>query len=239
MDKIVLELAKKFKREFGKNLLSVSVHGSVAQEDTHLESDIDYFLVFSEINYNILRKLKNLKQLYEKENSVELSLNIQKKEELPIIRNNAFYHKNRYALFLHEATKIDKTLIGEDPYRVSKLPSKQEIRLEAVRIVNSFAYFLRKFIVNSNIDHAVKEAVRYVIMSTQYANAFIGDYPLTTRESVYSFERNFKNFSKSTTPRKFFQIKRGETTIDNKEILLDEAISFLEDLDELLFKKFN
>jgi len=239
MKKIVYSIAKRFKEKLGSNLLSVSIHGGYAQEDINKDSDIDFFLILKKIDIGILKKVRDLKEKFEKEYGKKLSVNIQKESELPKIRKKAFFHKNRYALFLHEANKIDKTIIGKNPYKINTLPSHEEIRLEAIRIINSFAYFLRKFIVNSNLDFAVKEAIRYVIIATQYANAFIGYYPLKTKDSVEEFENNFADFKLNRLPLEFRRIKRGERKIIDKKDILNNAVSFLESLDEYIFSKFN
>ena len=216
MKRIVHKIAKVFKEGLGTNLLSISVHGSYAQKYVNENGDIDYFLILKKIDILIFKKIRNLKEKSEKKYGKKLSINIQKESELPKIRKKAFFHKNRYALFLHEANKIDKTIIGKNAYETNILPSHEEIRLEAIRIINSFAYFLRKFIINSNLDFAAREAIRYVIISTQYANAFMGHYPLETKDSIKNFKKNFGDFKLNKLPLQFMRLKGRRKKINNK-----------------------
>jgi predicted nucleotidyltransferase len=239
LGKLAMKIAKILKAEFKDNLLSVSLHGIVPQNNTHKDSDIDFFLVFEKIKYNELMRLKELKMDLENKYKVELSLNIQKHTEMPEYRKKYFYHKNRYALFLHEANKIDKVLIGENLYKTGDLPTQEEITLEAIRIVNSFAYFLRKFIVNSNIDFAYYEAVRYVVMVTQYANSIKGLYPTKTYEATELFKDNFKEFKHYELPVEYMKLKKHEIEPGDKNQVIKKALSFLEDIDEYLFSIIN
>jgi predicted nucleotidyltransferase len=232
-------IAERFKDELKDSIIAISLHGSFAQGDFDRNSDIDYFMVLNEITLQLLIKIKILREKYEKEYGRKLSINILKETELPKTRKRAFYHKNRYALFLHEANKIDKVLIGNNPFFVESLPEKEEIQLEAVRIINSFSYFLRKFIVNSGLDYSVTEAIRYVIMATQYANAFLGEYPLKTSESINKFLINFDDFELKELPKILYAIKKGNKRPINRDKILDESIKFLESLDEYLFLRYS
>jgi len=234
----VKEIAELFKKELKENLISVIIHGSFAQDYAYKNSDIDYFLILKKLDLNILERTKKVKLRAEKNYNLKLSINIQKLAEMPKYRGKVFYHKNRAALFLHEANKIDKVILGTNPYKIDRLPSHQELKVESIKIINSFAYFLRKFIVNSNLDYSLKEATRYVIMATQYANAFEGRYPTKTKEAVELFPRLFKNFKLKDLPTKLFKYKRGEIELDKRKILKDSLL-FLESLDELLFKKYS
>ncbi len=238
MEQVVFIIANKLKETLGDSLVSVSVHGSFAQDSQVKDSDIDYFIILKDISLDILLKIREFKGEVEKKHGRELSLNVQKESELPKLRQKAFYHKNRYALFLHEANKIDKIIIGKNPYEVDVLPSIDEIRLEAVRIINSFAYFLRKYIVNSSLDFSVKEAIRYVIMATQYANAFKGEYPLKTEDSIGLFVNGFCDFKLKGIPEKFYKLKGQGLRGAKKSVILAEGLMFLESLDEYLFKEF-
>lgn len=238
VEKIVYDIADYFKQNMGDSLVSVIVHGSFAQDSAHKSSDIDYFFVLKYINYVLLNKIRELKIDAEKIFKRELSINIQKLSEMPSKRGKAFYHKNRYALFLYETNKIDKVIIGKNPYLTESMPSDEEIKLEAVRIINSFSYFLRKYIVNSDIDFCIKEAIRYVIMSTQYANAFRGIYPTKTKESVKIFSEKFSDFKMKNLPIELFELKVKRINAD-KDKILKESVEFLESLDEYLFEKYS
>lgn len=239
MDEEILLIAKKFKSLLKSNLVSVMLHGSYAQDFNHKNSDIDYFLILKKIDLPTLFEIRKLKEDAEQEYGREISINIQKVSEMPKIRKETFYHKNRCALFLHEANKIDKVLIGENPYYLKDLPSEQELKIESIKIINSFAYFLRKYLVNSDLDFSFKESLRYVVMSTQYANAFVGDYPKSTKDSVESFSKNFSDFSLKELPMELIEIKRGTTKVYDKEKILGQSIAFLEELDEYLFGKYS
>ncbi|MBU1252381.1 MAG: hypothetical protein KJ905_00430, partial [Nanoarchaeota archaeon] len=186
-----------------------------------------------------LKKLAKLKVKLQDKYKIDLSLNIIKEKELPKFRKKAFFHKNRYALFLHEANKIDKVIFGDNPFHTTDLPSHNEIRLEAIRIINSWAYTIRKILVNKgSVDDAIKDALRFSIYSTQYANAFNGIYPLATSESVKRFEEDFKQFKPSKNIRQIFRWKNKKDPIDDKDLVYRVCLDFLEKLDEYLFKNY-
>jgi predicted nucleotidyltransferase len=232
------EIAELFKKELKTNLLSVSIHGSVAQENYSDKSDIDFFLVLNKVDYPILNRINILRNKYEKAYSIDLSINIQKEEELPKHRGKYFYHKNRYALFLYESKEIDKVLIGENPYLSDYAPSRKELIREAMQIVNSFPYFIRKYITNNKAkEFILKEVIRYSIIATQYANIIINRYPLKTSESVIVFKENFQNFKYKDIPYLYLEYKKGIKKIKNRDQTITEGLEFLEELDRYLFKR--
>ncbi|MBI3334339.1 nucleotidyltransferase domain-containing protein [Candidatus Pacearchaeota archaeon] len=238
MDELVEKIAREIKL-LGNEISAITVYGSFAQGTPHKGSDIDYYVVLKSINLDILRDINALKKRLENAYGIELSINILKEQELPKTRKNFFYHKNRYALFLHEANKIDKVLIGESPFSYTPLPSLSEIRLEALRIVNSFAYTLRKALVNrGETETLFKDALRFCVYATQYAHACAGRYPLKTSESVRMFAEVFPDFEQRKVIDELSMIKRGEREAIDKSDLIRKALTFLESLDEYLFSTY-
>ena len=89
-----------------------------------------------------------------------------------------------------------------------------------------------------SIDAAIKDALRFSVYSTQYANAFNGYYPLSTLESINKFEEDFKEFGPSKKIKQIFQWKNQKETINDKELVYATCLDFLEKLDEYLFNKY-
>lgn len=234
----VRKIADLFRKELGDRLVSVTVYGSQAQETSHSQSDIDYYLVLDQINMPVLEKIKSLREEYERDFGIDLSVNIIKEKETPKHRLNSFYHKNRKALFLHEANKNDIVLIGENPFETEDLPTYEEIRIEAVQMINSFAYTARKDLVNKNLETALKDALRFSVYSTQYAHAFEGRYPLETLDAVRTFPEFFLDFEHARDILKIHKAKTHQIEGFDKKEMYDLSLRFLEGLDEYIAKRY-
>ena len=236
---LVEDIANEMKSALGELVVAITVYGSYAQGTFNENSDIDYYLVLNKINLDDLKKIAKLKIDLQNKYKIDLSLNIIKEKELPKFRKKAFFHKNRYALFLHEANKMDKIICGSNPFATQELPSLREIRLESIRLINSWAYTVRKILVNKgDINPAIKDALRFSIYSTQYANASNGNYPLSTSDSIKKFKNDFKDFGPSKNIDQILKWKTENVITADKEKVYSTCLDFLEKLDEYLYDKF-
>lgn len=185
------KIAKIFKKR-NKEILAIYHYGSyVARCFSNQESDYDFCFILDNATGNILSKIRKDKQLLEKRFRVKIGLTFHTIREIKTIKKfkePVFIHRNRYFFFALNMKNYGVFLCGKDvlpkiDYRLKK------IQFEALRVISTILYDIRKIYVNKKIDLSFRETIKYAIYSPQYYFALKGLYPISTEEafSLLSF----------------------------------------------------
>lgn len=229
-ERILKNIGLALKKEFGKNILSFMVYGSALSEDFCSRSDFDLLLVFRKINSKDIEKLRKIRLDFLKKKII-LDVNVHIFNELPEIRKKEFWHRNRSFFIQKDLELYGRLIMGKNFFQKASF-TKKEIKLEAVRMINSYLYQAREILINANIDHEQKSRImKFCVYAVLVALAFLGKYPKTRKEA---FDLFYPLLKTKINPVCFFNKKTKST--DNISISdLNKALEFLSELDEKIY----
>ena len=167
-------IVKKLKN---KEVKSIILYGSQLSGNISKKSDIDLLVVIRTLNKTIIKKLIENKIELEKIIKIPISLNIHTSDELnPLLKKrNIFIHKNRSEFIIYKYKYHYLCVYGKNPFELFKDPSPKQIREEVIRLLLSFSYNLKKFILNPDLaPHKEKEFIRTPLIALEYIAAFYG-----------------------------------------------------------------
>lgn len=213
-------------------VVSVFVYGSTLSEDFCDISDFDFLVIFNDSNIENLEKLRSMKEFFALE-GVQIDFNVHDKNDLPINRNEAFWHNNRGIYLRKEIELYGRTIIGENVLAISEI-DEQLLQLEVVRVLNSLVYQARKYIINSSLERKhVVQILKWCIYAVQYSLAFKNVFPGSKTEAMKVFKEIFVT---KTDPEKFLVLKVGQGKISTGNI--SDAYEFLCEIDNLVLEEW-
>jgi predicted nucleotidyltransferase len=222
-------IKEEFSQYYPGKIKSAIIYGSVLSKDFNLDSDYDILLIASNIDTKFINNVRVLKNHLQKKLGIRIDINLQSVDEMPKFRGRAFWHNNRGFLIQKEMLKYGYCIIGKNPF--GKSLNKNDIRLECVRLLDSYVYQTRKILINKRINYYNKmNIIKFCIYATYVSIAFIGRLPKTKETNFELFKRYFKGFG---DPSKFLYIKKNLIDISNNDI--NDAYKFLSGLDNELF----
>ncbi|MDD3175993.1 MAG: nucleotidyltransferase domain-containing protein [Candidatus Nanoarchaeia archaeon] len=219
---------------FGSRILSAIVYGSTLNEDFCQYSDYDILLVVDFPDVEFLKRLKEIKETYLKEN-IKIDFNTHSKEDIPAIRKELFWHNNRGVYVQKEFDLYGTLLIGENLFK-SNCVDKGDMLREAVRVINSLNYQARKLLVNKDMTICENKILmmKWCIYASLYALASRGIYPSTKQLALKTFYEVFKS---PINPETFLKLKiNNSETISDEDI--EQAYSFLNYLDTKIYADY-
>lgn len=170
-------LNKIINRLSSKEIESIIIYGSQLSGGVSKNSDLDLLVVIKRLDEKIIKKLIQGKIDLEKIINLEISLNVHTKDELdPLLKKkNIFMHKNRSEFLIYKYKYHYLCIYGKNPFKFFEDPSPKQIREEAIKLLLSFSYNLKKFILNPALaPHKEKEFIRTLLISLEYIAAFYG-----------------------------------------------------------------
>jgi len=230
-ENVLNEIIFEMRNVLGDNLISAITYGSTLCEDFADTSDFDVLVVLKEVTMSDLLLLKNLKLSFKKR-GLTVDLNIHSLSETPEYRKYAFWHNNRSLYMRMELQLYGKILLGENLFPFFDI-KKEDLKLEAVRVINSLLYQARKLLINREL--IAEERVRmmkFCIYAVLYALAAYEIYPKTKVEAMKTFKEMFPELP---DPQGFLDSKvHNASDISDTEI--QHAYEFLVRIDQLIFQ---
>lgn len=228
----ILDLVKhRLLAEYGEQILSAVVYGSVFDDDFCASSDFDILIIFNQVNFETVKRLKGIRNDFAKE-GVRIDFNSHVLSDLPQSRGEVFWHNNRGAYVQKELASYGKVLIGKQ-YFQDAAPDHTTMTTEAVRVVNSLNYQARKMIANSELDAKNRIVMmKWCIYGTIYVMAALGWFLESRRRTLSEFKRRY---NPPIDPLMFLDLKIGPSAKITDEHL-EMALDYLSYLDRLAFK---
>jgi len=219
-----------------ENVESIILYGSQLSGNLSNNSDIDLLVAIKEIDEKTIKNLIKNKIELERTLKVPISLNIHTIDELdPLLKKrNIFMHKNRSEFMIYKYKYHYLCIYGKNPFEFFEDPTPKQIREESIKLLLSFSYNLKKFILNPELaPHKEKEFIRMPLISLEYIAAFYG-YISLDKYDAFKFlirnnliEKEHINFVKKI-------IKKSNLSFKEKI----ESIIFLDYYRKLLVKKY-
>ncbi len=219
---------------FGAELKSAIVYGSTLNADFCEVSDYDILLIFKEIPYNTLTKIRDVKEAYKK-HSIGIDFNTHVISDLPHTRGILYWHNNRSAFIQKELAMSGVAIIGENPFLDYEV-EQNEMQIETVRMLNSFAYQARKMLINKDLQKNENRIfmIKWCIYGALYLLAGEGYYFKNRKEGLECFP---KVFDTHINPVEFLNIKVCHA-IDISINDIERAYEFLSFLDYKAIKLY-
>ena len=218
---------------FGDNVLSAIVYGSTLGDDYCDFSDFDILLIFEKVEFKIFEQLRTIKKDFAEQN-VYIDFNIHSLHELPKSRKEVFWHNNRGIYVQKELALYGKVLFGKKYFDDLEL-DHQNIMEEAVKVISSLNYQVRKTLTNKDLNTTNRVImIKWCIYGVIYVLAAQNCFPSGRREALRVFN---ERFYPRINPEKFLDIKVGrpdKITMDD----IEQAFEFLTYLDELIFRLY-
>lgn len=161
--------------------------GSRAVGNVHKNSDLDLLVVIKDINTEAIDRINLGKQKLAEEFGVDVAVNLHTEGELrPALKKaGLFIHRNRVEMFVLKCKYQSQLIYGDHPLSGFADPSPRDIRSEAVKVIQSFGYFLKKYLLNPELaPHGDKEFVRAPIICVEYLAAFHGRIVCNAGEAI-------------------------------------------------------
>lgn len=219
-----------------KNVSSIILYGSQLSGNASKESDIDLLVIITHLDKLTIEGLIGGKRLLEEALGLPVSLNIHTVDEVnPLLKKkNIFMHKNRSEFMIYKYKYHYLCIYGNNPFEAFANPSPKQIREEAIKLLLSFSYNLKKFILNPELaPHKEREFIRTPLISLEYIAAFYGYISLDKYDAFNFLERN-----------KLIENKHKELIkrISKKNLLSDDekvsVIDFLDFYRKILIDKY-
>lgn len=226
-------IAQELKNILGENLVSAVAYGSTLCEDFMCLSDFDILIVLQDPTIETLKLLQVFKKNF-KEKNIHIDINVHALYEMPIYREEAFWHNNRSLYMRMEIQLYGKTIVGKNLFTFENV-KKGDMQLESVRVLSSLVYQARKFLINRELK--VEERIilmKFCIYATLYALAANQIYPPTKKEAMKLFRERFPDLP---DPSHFLHAK-VKTMFDISDVDIQMAYDFLTKLDVKLFNQF-
>lgn len=219
-----------------KNVESIILYGSQLSGNLSDSSDIDLLVVIKELEGRTISHLIENKLALENVLKVPISLNIHTIDELnPLLKKkNIFVHKNRSEYLTYKYKYHYLCIYGKNPFRFFGDPTPKQIRGESIRLLLSFSYNLKKFILNPELaPHKEREFIRTPLISLEYIAAFYG---YISRDKHDAFKFLIKNNLIEKKHASFIKEIMKKNCLTFKEKI--ESINFIDFYRKLLVKKY-
>lgn len=206
---------------FENSIYAAIVYGSTLNADFCEISDYDILLIFKTMCMETLKKIHSIKKQFENL-GVRIDFNSHLISDLPNERGELYWHNNRSAFIQQELSMTGYPIIGSNPFTGYRADIKN-MQVEAVRMLNSFAYQARKMIINKDLNIAENRLflVKWCIYGSLYLLAGKGLFYNSRREGLAQF---VKEFESDIDPMCFLQMK-----IDRPDMISDEDIEMAYD----------
>ena len=217
----ILSIRRTLVDTFGNTIYAAIVYGSVLNSDFCETSDYDILLVFKTMNMDTLKTLHNIKEYFESIGII-IDFNSHLISDLPNERGKLYWHNNRSVFIQQELATTGYSIIGENPFAGYKAEIK-DMQIEAVRMLNSFAYQSRKLIINKDLNNTENRLllVKWCIYGSLYLLAGKGLFYNSRKEGLSQFTNVIKT---NTDPMCFLYIK-----INRPKMITDEDIELAYD----------
>jgi hypothetical protein len=227
-------IAAKFSDLFGKRLVSAFAYGSSLGDDLGSLSDYDFLLFVKRPTLADLDKLKRLRRQYYARRKITLDINLHSATNTPELRQEAFWHHNRGYYFQIELQRFGKLLVGKDLFPFRSFPTI-DLKLEAVRVINSLLYQTRKLLINATITRAERLLLlKWCLYAVLYSLAAKDVFPSSKSEATDCFEREYPALP---SPRVFLSLKRANASGFSRSTLAT-IYSFLSALDAVVYDDY-
>lgn len=229
----IRDIIKKISSE---SIESVILYGSQLSGNLSKKSDIDLLVVIKKLDEKTIKKLIKNKTELERTLEIPISLNIHTKDELnPLLKKrNIFMHKNRSEFIIYKYKYHYLCIYGKNPFESFNNPTPKQIREEAIKLLLSFSYNLKKFILNPELaQHKEKEFIRTPLIALEYIAAFYGYVSLDKYDAFRFLEKN--NLLKKRHSEFINEIIKKEKVSFNEKI---KIIGFIDYYRSLLIKKY-
>ena len=217
----ILSIRRTLVDTFGNTIYAAIVYGSVLNSDFCETSDYDILLVFKTMKMDTLKTLHNIKKYFESIGII-IDFNSHLISDLPNERGKLYWHNNRSVFIQQELATTGYSIIGENPFAGYKAEIK-DMQIEAVRMLNSFAYQSRKLIINKDLNNTENRLllVKWCIYGSLYLLAGKGLFYNSRKEGLSQFTNVIKT---NTDPMCFLYIK-----INRPKMITDEDIELAYD----------
>lgn len=218
---------------------SIILYGSQITGRANTYSDMDLLVTIKKLSTKTTKKLCWAKKELENKIGIKISLNIHTEDELnPILKSkDVFIHKNRSELLIYKYKYHYLCLYGKNPFLAFNNPSQKQLRKEAIKILLSFSYNLKKYLLNSNlVPNSEREFIRLPFISLEYIAAFYGYIAIDKYDALKYLKKHKLINSKQILLLKKILNKNGITLkekikiidfIDfNRNLLLDKYLKF-------------
>jgi ADP-ribose pyrophosphatase YjhB (NUDIX family) len=143
-------------------------------------------------------------------------------------------HKNRSEFLIYKYKYHYLCIYGKNPFEFFEDPSPKQIRGEAIKLLLSFSYNLKKFILNPELaPHKEKEFIRTSLISLEYIAAFYGYISIDKYDALRYLKENKLIKEKNI---KFIQDVSHKEKLTFREKI--KVIKFIDFYRELLVKDY-
>lgn len=214
--KNIFSIRKALLDTFGKNIHAAIVYGSTLNADFCKTSDYDILLIFKIMSMDTLKKIHDIKDEFANR-GICIDFNSHLISDLPSERGELYWHNNRNVFIQQELALTGYSIIGSNPFAGYKADIRK-MQVEAVRMLNSFAYQARKMIINKDLNNAENRLflIKWCIYGSLYLLAGKGLFYTSRKEGLSNFIKEFKS---DIDPVSFLQMK-----VDRPEMISDEDI---------------
>jgi ADP-ribose pyrophosphatase YjhB (NUDIX family)/predicted nucleotidyltransferase len=221
------------------NVESIILYGSQLSGNLSNSSDLDLLVTIKELEGKTIKNLIKNKTELERTLKIPISLNIHTLDELdPLLKKrNIFMHKNRSEFMIYKYKYHYLCIYGKNPFRLFDDPTPKQIREESIKLLLSFSYNLKKFILNPELaPHKEKEFIRTPLISLEYIAAFYG-YISLDKYDAFKFlirnnliEKKHINFIKKIVKKNYLSFKEKIESINfidyYRKLLVKEYLNF-------------
>lgn len=183
------EMVDELTREFSAipAVAGAVLMGSRSRGYAHRNSNADVVLVVDELAMSTVDAIQRARDNAQRALGYPISVNCHTLRDAdPLLaRDNLFMHKNRAELYILQASHTAIPLFGRNVFAEFSVPAPSQVRSEAVRVVASFLYLLRKFLFDETLaPHGRAEFVRGPLICLEYVAAFYGFLALGWRDAL-------------------------------------------------------
>ena len=218
------------------NIVSIYVYGSTLYKNFGSLSDIDLIVIFEKnLSVDNLEFIKNLNKKY-RNNGVKLDMSIHTIDEMIGTRNKLFWHNNRAVFIQKEIAIYGKLIYGKNLFD-DNIFSKEELKEECVKVINSLKYNARKLMISSLDEDILKRRLlKLSLSSTIYALAFYNILPENRDDVCDVFDRHL-NLEIKARELLELKLKNYGSKLSSLEVK-NKVLNFLNDLDLKIFNDF-
>ena len=190
---------------FNDNIESAIVYGSTLNADFCEASDYDVLVIFRKLTVSDLNAIRAIKEEYERLGII-IDFNSHLVSDLPSERGGLYWHNNRSVFIQKELALTGLPIIGSNPFADYEV-NIEEMQIETLRMLNSFAYQARKTIVNKDLTHCDENKIfiiKWCIYASLYLLAANGHFFKSRRDGLEIFS---KVFDTDINPMVFLDMK--------------------------------
>jgi len=165
------------KKLYSKDIESIILYGSQLSGNLSKNSDVDLLVTIKKLGGETIKNLIKNKIELERILKIPISLNVHTVDELnPLLKKrNIFMHKNRSEFMIYKYKYHYLCIYGKNPFEFFDDPTPKQIREESIKLLLSFSYNLKKFVLNPELaPHKEKEFIRTPLIVLEYIAAFYG-----------------------------------------------------------------